>query len=260
MAPGQKPRDQNIPSSEAAQSLSLRYQPDSAYGPERIRMRSGCARCSIELEAVSSVEDPPYALSTLMASAEQPEQIKKDERVTRASHGRAVGPGLDVERQRDVYGQRRPFPSCVGYSDKDNEEKTSHSPARKQLRDVPARAWPESPGFGPALGGSGFVKSRAGPKAGNQAWPGPALAQAGALSNFRESTVQKKAPAWADGSGFSKPQAGPKPAPGQYLWPGLARLFWARLGSASGLRPEPAHHYLKFRYRSVRRTCHMLAA
>ncbi|KAF8972230.1 kinase-like domain-containing protein [Flammula alnicola] len=47
--------------------------------------------------------------------------------------------------------------------------------------DVPARAWPESPGSGPALGGSGFVKSRAGPKAGNQAWPGPALAQAGAL-------------------------------------------------------------------------------
>ncbi|KAF8968591.1 hypothetical protein BDZ97DRAFT_1755248 [Flammula alnicola] len=50
-----------------------------------------------------------------------------------------------------------------------------------QRSDVPARAWPESPGSGPALGGSGFVKSRAGPKAGNQAWPGPALAQAGAL-------------------------------------------------------------------------------
>ncbi|KAF8951067.1 hypothetical protein BDZ97DRAFT_1770354 [Flammula alnicola] len=49
------------------------------------------------------------------------------------------------------------------------------------VSDVPARAWPESPGFGSALGGSGLVKSRARPKAGNQAWPGPALAQAGAL-------------------------------------------------------------------------------
>ncbi|KAF8955840.1 hypothetical protein BDZ97DRAFT_1962593 [Flammula alnicola] len=52
---------------------------------------------------------------------------------------------------------------------------------RVRNSDVPAPAWPESPGFGPALGGSGLVKSRAGPKAGNQAWPGPALAQAGAL-------------------------------------------------------------------------------
>ncbi|KAF8951105.1 hypothetical protein BDZ97DRAFT_1770294 [Flammula alnicola] len=70
------------------------------------------------------------------------------------------------------------------------------------------------------------------------------------LSNLREHTVQKvhfgyskKAPAWAEGSGLSNYQAGPKPAPGQHLWPGLARLLWARLGSASGLRPEPTHHY-----------------
>ena len=27
------------------------------------------------------------------------------------------------------------------------------------------------------------------------------------------------------------------------VWPGLARLFLARPGLASGLRPEPAHHY-----------------
>jgi hypothetical protein len=42
--------------------------------------------------------------------------------------------------------------------------------------DVPAPAWPESPGFGLALGGSGFVKSQARPKAENLAWPGLALA------------------------------------------------------------------------------------
>jgi hypothetical protein len=42
--------------------------------------------------------------------------------------------------------------------------------------DVPAPAWPESPGFGLALDGSGFVKSQAGPKAEKLAWPGLALA------------------------------------------------------------------------------------
>ena len=47
--------------------------------------------------------------------------------------------------------------------------------------DVPAPAWPESPGFGLALGGSGSAKSQAKPKAKCRAWPGLALAQAGAL-------------------------------------------------------------------------------
>ena len=42
--------------------------------------------------------------------------------------------------------------------------------------DVPAPAWPESPGFGLALGGSGFVKSQARPKAESLAWLGLALA------------------------------------------------------------------------------------
>ena len=42
--------------------------------------------------------------------------------------------------------------------------------------DVPAPAWPESPGFGLALGGLGFVKSQAGPKAKILARPGLALA------------------------------------------------------------------------------------
>ena len=46
---------------------------------------------------------------------------------------------------------------------------------------MPARAWPESPGFGLALGGSGLAKSQARPKAKILAWPGLALAQAGAL-------------------------------------------------------------------------------
>ena len=44
------------------------------------------------------------------------------------------------------------------------------------VSDVPAPAWPESPGFGLALGGSGFVKSQAKPKAEKLAWPGLALA------------------------------------------------------------------------------------
>jgi hypothetical protein len=47
--------------------------------------------------------------------------------------------------------------------------------------DVPARAWPESPGFGLALGGLGLRKLRAGPKAKTPAWLGLALAQAGAF-------------------------------------------------------------------------------
>jgi len=51
-----------------------------------------------------------------------------------------------------------------------------------------------------------------------------------------------KAGAQAGGFGFLKPQAGPKAKPGQNVWPGLARLFLAQLGLASGLRPEPAHH------------------
>ena len=42
--------------------------------------------------------------------------------------------------------------------------------------DVPAPAWPESPGFGLALGSFGFVKSQARPKAKRSAWPGLALA------------------------------------------------------------------------------------
>ena len=36
--------------------------------------------------------------------------------------------------------------------------------------DVPAQAWPESPGFGLALGGSGLAKSQARPKAKILAW------------------------------------------------------------------------------------------
>ena len=44
------------------------------------------------------------------------------------------------------------------------------------ISDVPAPAWPESPSFGLALGGSGFVKSQARPKAKKLAWPGLALA------------------------------------------------------------------------------------
>ena len=42
--------------------------------------------------------------------------------------------------------------------------------------DVPAPGWPESPGFGLALGGSGFAKRQARPKAKRGAWLGPALA------------------------------------------------------------------------------------
>ena len=42
--------------------------------------------------------------------------------------------------------------------------------------DVPAPAWPESPGFGLAFGGLGFVKSQARPKAKISAWLGLALA------------------------------------------------------------------------------------
>ena len=37
--------------------------------------------------------------------------------------------------------------------------------------DVPAPAWTGSPGFGLALGSSGFVKSQARPKAKKLAWP-----------------------------------------------------------------------------------------
>ena len=44
------------------------------------------------------------------------------------------------------------------------------------LSDVPAPAWPESSGFGLALGGLGFVISQAGPKAKILAWLGLALA------------------------------------------------------------------------------------
>ena len=47
-----------------------------------------------------------------------------------------------------------------------------------QTSDVPAQAWPQSPGFGPALSGSGFTKSWARPKGKKTAWPGLALAQA----------------------------------------------------------------------------------
>ena len=50
-----------------------------------------------------------------------------------------------------------------------------------QSSDVQAPSWPESPGFGLALGGSGSSKSQAKPKAKCRAWPGLALAQAGAL-------------------------------------------------------------------------------
>ena len=42
--------------------------------------------------------------------------------------------------------------------------------------DVPAPAWPESPGFGLAFGGLGFVKSQARPKVKISAWLGLALA------------------------------------------------------------------------------------
>ena len=41
--------------------------------------------------------------------------------------------------------------------------------------DVPAPAWPESPGFGLALGGLGFVESQARPKAKKLAWLWPRL-------------------------------------------------------------------------------------
>ena len=50
--------------------------------------------------------------------------------------------------------------------------------------DVPALAWPESPGFGLALGSSGFVKPQARPKAKNLAWLGLALAWAGAYQRY----------------------------------------------------------------------------
>ena len=53
--------------------------------------------------------------------------------------------------------------------------------------------------------------------------------------------LHTKAGAQADGFGFQKYQAGPKAV--SSTGPGLARLFLARLGPASGLRPEPAHHY-----------------
>ena len=51
-----------------------------------------------------------------------------------------------------------------------------HSDKLESISDVPAPAWPGSPGFGLALDGSGFVKSQAGPKAEMLAWPGLALA------------------------------------------------------------------------------------
>lgn len=47
--------------------------------------------------------------------------------------------------------------------------------------DVPARLWPVSPGFGPQALGFGLEKSRPGPTETAQAWPGLALAQAGAF-------------------------------------------------------------------------------
>ena len=50
-------------------------------------------------------------------------------------------------------------------------------PPHSLISDVPAPAWPESPGFGLALGSSGLAKSEAKPKAKCRAWPGLALAQ-----------------------------------------------------------------------------------
>ena len=57
--------------------------------------------------------------------------------------------------------------------------------------------------------------------------------------------IPTKAGAQAGGLGFQKSQARPKAASGQAQGPGLARLFLAWLGLASGFRPEPAHHYLQ---------------
>ena len=57
---------------------------------------------------------------------------------------------------------------------------------------VPAPAWPESPGFGLALGGSGFVNSQARPKAKRLAWPGLALAWAGAYFVTRENVREDR--------------------------------------------------------------------
>ena len=54
--------------------------------------------------------------------------------------------------------------------------------------------------------------------------------------------IPTKARAQAGGLGFQKSQAGPKAASGQAQGLGLARLFLAWLGLASGFRPEPAHH------------------
>jgi hypothetical protein len=46
---------------------------------------------------------------------------------------------------------------------------------------VPARLWPVSPGFGPEALGFGLQKLRPGPSQAAPAWPGLALAQAGAF-------------------------------------------------------------------------------
>jgi hypothetical protein len=55
---------------------------------------------------------------------------------------------------------------------------------------VPARLWPVSPGFGPQALGFGLKKLRPGPTQPAPAWPGLALAQAGAFEvavyNFRK--------------------------------------------------------------------------
>ena len=66
-------------------------------------------------------------------------------------------------------------------SGEDEEDETMNVAKLKRLSsvlvsDVPAPAWPESPGFGLALLGSGFVKWEAKPKAKKSAWLGLALA------------------------------------------------------------------------------------
>ncbi|KAH6884353.1 hypothetical protein BKA70DRAFT_1237729 [Coprinopsis sp. MPI-PUGE-AT-0042] len=116
-------------------------------------------------------------------------------------------------------------------------------PAAHRASDVRARAWPESPGLGPAWRGFGLTKLEAKPTQWAWAWPGLAWAQARASVPLHQ-CQDHFGPGWAQamGLGLAKPQAGPKALPGPTVGPGLARPEGARLGPALGLRPKPVHH------------------
>lgn len=134
----------------------------------------------VDEDAEVVVDAVSAGLASLTTGTDNP-LIEYNTSFSKLQHRRRMAP-VDLEDTETPLGPPwTPSPSSSTTSDSNLPSLRTADAPLTSPSDVPARLWPMSPSFGLVGRGFGFPKVRPGPTLMAPAWPGLALAQAGAF-------------------------------------------------------------------------------